>query len=331
MKASKIATVLDHCIKNRRSLLIVSQPGMGKSALMEQAAERNGADFMLKHLAIEDPTDSKGMPALVSNGKTTAEFLPFGDLRRMVEAKRPLVVGVDDLIQAPPACQAAFMQMLWGRNIGGKKISDHVIFIGATNDVSDRAGGTGLIEPLKSRWDTIVRMDLSQDDWVVWAFENAMPEILIAHIRLHPDELLQFTPSREIKSYPCPRSWAAVGRWYNEGMVDHEVFSGVVGDKCAASFMTTIKLINEAPNLDAILMDPTGSELPKSPGVMFLVTAGLARKASKGNVERVLKYVSRLPKEFEVYCVRDAVKVTPGLAQTGALCQWYAKNAEVLG
>ena len=335
MRATKLIEVLRHCIKNRRSLLIVGQPGVGKTDCASQAADLEESDFLLMHPAVSDPTDFKGMPALVvngagKNGNTKAEFLPFGDLRRLIEATKRTLVLVDDLIQAPTAVQAALMQLVLARQVNGKRISDEVVFVGATNDVSDRAGGTGLIEPLKSRWDSVIRFEVSVDDWTRWAMDHNQPTELIAFIRCRPELLCQFVPSREIKSYPCPRTWASVGRWFNEGLVDHEIFSGVVGNGAATEFVSFLQLMKEAPNLDAIIMDPDCSPIPSKPGILYMVVSGLARKATKGNFEKILRYASRLPKEFEVCLVRDGVRTNVALTQCSAYIEWGIRNQDVL-
>ncbi len=40
---------------------------------------------------------------------------------------------LDDLGQAPPAVQAAAMQLLLARRVNGHAVSDHVTFLAATN------------------------------------------------------------------------------------------------------------------------------------------------------------------------------------------------------
>ena len=97
-------------------------------------------DLIITHPVVEDPTDYKGMPAVVQgDGGPTASFLPFGELNRMLSATVPTVVMMDDLGQAPPAVQAAVMQLILARQINGRRISDHVSFIAATNRREDRA------------------------------------------------------------------------------------------------------------------------------------------------------------------------------------------------
>ncbi len=124
------------------------------------------------HPVVSDPTDFKGLPGIIGD---KAEFLPFGDLRQMIEADKPTIVFLDDLGQAPAVVQAACMQLLLARQINGKKISGHIVFIAATNRREDRAGVTGILEPVKSRFKTILDLEVSADEWTEWAFKNNMP------------------------------------------------------------------------------------------------------------------------------------------------------------
>ena len=83
-----------------------------------------------------------------------AEFLPFGDLRALIQADKDTVFFLDDLGQAPPTVQAAAMQLILARRINGHHVSDSVTFIAATNRKQDKAGVSGILEPVKSRFAT---------------------------------------------------------------------------------------------------------------------------------------------------------------------------------
>jgi hypothetical protein len=172
--------------KHRRQVLVKGPPGGGKSDIVSQAVQEVQADFLIEHPAVADPTDYKGMPAVLANG--TAEFLPFGDLNRLIQAQRPLVCFLDDIGQAAPAVQAALMQLLLARRVNGHKISDHIVFCGATNDTKHTAGVAGMLEPVKSRWHSIVELEVSVDDWCAWALANNMPPELIAFILNVPSD-----------------------------------------------------------------------------------------------------------------------------------------------
>lgn len=329
MRAKTLSSLLAGAFKNGRKVLIKGPPGIGKSDIVETAAAAAGADLVLMHPAVSDPTDYKGMPA-VTNGGTEAHFLPFGDLVTLIRAERPTVAFVDDIGQAAPAVQAALMQLLLARRVNGHRLSDKVVFCGATNDTRHLAGVSGLIEPVKSRWDTIVQLDVNLDDWCGWALDHGTPAELVAFLRFRPALLSEFKPTKELTNSPCPRTWAAVGRWLTDGTKDVEVLSGCVGEGAAAELLSFLDLAAALPSLDAILLDPDGAPVPTKPAQLWAVATGMARRVNKGNAGRAFRYLGRLPKEFEVCGVRDAVRVDKAITQCKEFVEWSVRNADVL-
>jgi MoxR-like ATPase len=149
MRPTQLSSLLAASFKHRQKVLINGMPGIGKSDIVAQAAADIQADLLISHPAVSDPTDYKGMPAVLPDGR--AEFLPFGDLDKLIKANRPTINFLDDIGHAPPAVQAALMQLLLARRVNGHKISDHVVFCGATNDTKHMAGVAGMLEPVKFR------------------------------------------------------------------------------------------------------------------------------------------------------------------------------------
>lgn len=67
----------DLCVKALKAnlpILLLSQPGAGKSSLARQLAERFNLEFIDIRLATHDPTDLTGLPRFTDN---KAQFVPF--------------------------------------------------------------------------------------------------------------------------------------------------------------------------------------------------------------------------------------------------------------
>src|SRR2546427_166951 len=82
MRPSQLRALLVTAFKHRRKVLVKGPPGGGKSDIVSQAADEVQADLLISHPAVSDPTDYKGMPAILPDGR--AEFLPFGDLNKLI-------------------------------------------------------------------------------------------------------------------------------------------------------------------------------------------------------------------------------------------------------
>jgi hypothetical protein len=123
---------------------------------------------------------------------------------------------------------------------------------------------------------------------------------------------------------------AAIGAWLKIGVKDHDVLAGAAGEGFATELIAFLQMYSQLPNLDTIIMSPDAAPVPENPAALYAVVAGLSRKAAPGNVERVFRYLKRLPKEFEVCCVRDTTRVTPALQSTRSFVEWATRNGDVL-
>src|SRR5262249_18048951 len=159
-------------IPARKPILLTGAPGVGKTKLVEQAASKCDADIIVCHPAVSDPTDVKGLP-WISEDKKHATFLAFGEIARAIAATKLTVLFPDDLGQASPAVQASWMQLFLGRRVNGHVLPDCVTFIAATNRRTDKAGVQGILEPVKSRFLSIVNVDADLDDLCNFAIDNS--------------------------------------------------------------------------------------------------------------------------------------------------------------
>lgn len=335
MKPSTLKTVLSACIANRQPVLLQGSPGVGKTDMVVNAALSESADMVTVYCACSDPCDPKGMPATWSTPDgQQSDFIPFGWLKRLINADRTTVCFLDDIGAATPAVQLSFMNLVQARRTGdGTPISDNVVFIAATNRRSDKAGVTGMLEPLKSRWATILNVEPDLDDWIDWALDNGMPTELIAFLRFRPHLLNDFTPSADLVNSPSPRTVAAVGRLMSLGLpseTEYEVYSGAAGEGFAAEFLGFLKIFRNLPSRDAILMDPENAEVPEDPATLYAVCGSVASAASEQTMERVCTYANRLPAEFSVMLMRDAIKRDPKIVNTRPYIDWGRKHKDVL-
>lgn len=327
MKPSQLSRLLTAAIPAGLPVLIKGAPGVGKSAIVEQAAAEVGADMILSHPAVSDPTDAKGLPWVGKDGES-ATFLPFGELAQAIKADRPTVWFLDDLGQAPPAVQASYMQLLLARRVNGHKLPDCVTFVAATNRRTDRAGVSGILEPVKSRFAAIVELEADLDEWCKWAIAQELPPELIAFLRFQPHSLSSFQPSADLTQSPSPRTWAFAAHLLGLGLpadVEFEALAGAVGEGAAVEFTAFLKMARQMPNIDAILIDPSKGEIPTEPSTLYAVVTALATKVNEANFGRISKYGNRLVEaghgEFAALLVRDCMQRDLAITQTPAFVE----------
>jgi len=304
-------------------VLVTGGPGIGKTDIIKRATRDLGADMILSHPAVADPTDIKGLPWIGADS-TTATFLPFGELSDALRASRLTVWVLDDLGQAPASVQASFMQLLLARRVNGHVLPDCVTFVAATNRRTDRAGVSGILEPVKSRFATIVELTPDLDDWCSWAFEQPwIPAELIAFLRFRPALFNAFAASADLTNSPTPRTWANAAHLLGMGLpasVEAEAIAGAVGGGAAAELMAFLRLYRDLPSIDAILIDPDSQALPTNPGTLYAVATALASRATPANFGRVARYAQRLldakQGDMGALLVRDSLRRQPAVTQT---------------
>jgi MoxR-like ATPase len=330
MKPSHLTKTLAVAFSNRLKILIKGAPGIGKTDIVTAAAKSAGADLVIMHPAVSDPVDFKGLPAIVGEH---AEFLPYGQLRRLIEAKSLTICFIDDIGQAPHAVQAALMQLIQQREIDGHKISDHVVFCGATNDSSHMAGVQSILEPVKSRWDTIIELHADHIEWVRWAQRNNIREEILAFVMFRGMDVLHaFKPTRDLTNSPSPRTVAAAARLFAAGLHTHDILAGACGEGWAAEFLGFLKVYRNLPDPDECIKNPDKARIPaaEDAATLFAISVALSLRATKGNFANITKYLKRLPKEHEVFAVRDALARETSLQNTPAFTNWACDNIKAL-
>lgn len=336
MKISAVSRCLERNFEAKLPVLLVGAPGIGKTDVVQAAASSTKHKLLVSHPVVEDPTYARGFPVISKDGKS-ASFIPFDTLAAAVKATEPTVWFLDDLGQASPAMQAAYMQLLLARRVGEHVLSDFVTFVAATNRKGDRAGVSGLLEPVKSRFKTIVHVEVCVDAWVNWALRAGMPAELIAFIQFHGAEMLhKHNPTTELVNSRSPRTWGNAGMLINAGLDvmnvdDQEELAGAVGQDGANDFVTFCKNFASLFPVDEIFVNPKGCGIPDELSAMHMLVNAAAMRASKANVKSVMTYAERLVQaghgEMGTYLVRKSVLCAPELAKTAAYSKYLASDA----
>lgn len=284
-------------LRLKKPFLLVGAPGLGKTQIIESVAAANGYDLIVSHPGTQDPTDPKGLPW--PDAKTgMAKFLPFGDLQRALNAKKPTLWFLDDFGQAPPAVQAAYMQLLLARRIGEHVLPDCVTFAAATNRKGDRSGVSGILEAVKSRFATIVHVHADLASWTAWALSAGISPKVIAFLRFQPQFLHDFTPASEIENYPCPRTWHNVSDAINAEVLDAETATpflcGAVGPSAGQAFATFCAVYEDLPDVEQVFLAPESARIPTKLAALFALATALPYHVKKSTFPALVTYATRL-------------------------------------
>jgi len=300
LNPEQAARVVARALHKRKPILLVGAPGVGKTELLMQAAEVAEHDILLSYPAIEDPTDPKGLPWFdPKSGK--GDFVPLGVLKRALESKRPTLWVLEDLGQAADAVQAAYMSVLSTRTIGSHKLPDHVTIVATTNRREHRAGVRGILEPVKSRFKTIIEVVPEIESWVDWAMANGKNAKVIAYLRCNPDDLLVLEPTLEITNSRNPRTWSALCDWVSDDDLDEDlrpaVYAGTIGVTGATKLIAFLATINDMPSPEAVLLAPDTVEIPDNSSTLYALVKAVAYYVDDSSFPNVIRFAERLHTE----------------------------------
>lgn len=324
MKASQITSSLQALLDARQPVFIWGSPGVGKSDVVRQVAESKKMALKDVRALLLDPVDLRGLPFLSSDGQAkwaTPEFLPRDGQG---------ILFLDELNSAAAMVQASCYQLVLDRKLGDYTLPDGWAIVAAGNRDSDRGATTRMPTPLRNRF-THLQFEVDTQEWCEWAIRSAIRAEVIAFIRFRPELLSAF--DRDANAFPSPRSWAFVSRILCSSPseeIEHELIAGTVGDAAATEFSAFLATFRNLPNIDAILMNPQCEPVPENAAAQFAVAAALSHCATDTNFDRICTYLDRMPKEFNVMCVRDALLRHPAVQHTPAYTKWAVANHHVM-
>ena len=329
MRYSNIKTSIVEQFKapqgNKVVPFILGAPGGGKSACARDIVAELGVETVVEFTAsLRDPVDVLGTP---NNTGEFTRWVPPEEFYNLRTGRAALIL--EELSDAPIPMQNALCGVIYDRRAGNLQLSPDLFIIATGNRTEDKSGANRITSKLANR---TRRFDFQEniDDWTEWALDNDMDPVLIQFLRFRPGLLSDFDANRFAN--PTPRAWERVN--LIPSTLDNGLFfdnvSGEVGEGAAAEYTGFRRIYMSLPDVDSILLDPAGADVPQDPATLYALTGALARKSTKDNFDRVSKYLSRMSPEFNVMATKDAIKLQPTIKHSRAFVEWASKNAEVL-
>jgi hypothetical protein len=327
-------------IQANHNLMFTGAPGIGKTALIKMIAKQISYQLVIFHPVISDPCDFKGLPWIFKdeNGKEHCVFVPFDQLEALIKATSPTICFLDDLGQAPEAVQAAAMQLLHGGTLNGKRISKHVTFVACTNRKQDRAGVSGILEPVKSRFHGIFELVPEIEPFIQHLIKEKHSPTLVAFMRHRPNWLAGgddgWKPAADIVNQACPRTIEHLGDCVKLGfdkITSATVYAGAVGKAMGNEFFAFEQLATRLPDIDVVLANPLGAEAPKDTEAAYAMIGALHSRMDRGNLDNIYKYIgAHFTKELQAVFHWDVEGYNKNLIQHAAYIKWAADNGNML-
>ncbi|MFF3666168.1 AAA family ATPase [Microtetraspora malaysiensis] len=293
-------------------VLLWGEPGIGKTAALQQLAEALNLPLTTVIASVHEPSDFSGLPVVGDDPAVQGVPMAPPDWAvRLARAGRGLLF-LDELSTAPPAVQAALLRLVLERRVGALRLPAGVRIVAAANPRSSAADGWELSPPLANRFvhlqwrhdhDVVVRglggtwpraslpwLDPERLSEAVTFARRAVCGLLTAR----PD-LVHRLPNNEAHRggpWPSPRSWEmalCLTAFATAADASKDVLSmlvrGAVGDGPGLELLAAMDRM-DLPDPEALLADPAAAELPQRgdlrQAVLDGVVAAVRRRPEKG-------------------------------------------------
>lgn len=316
--------------------MLHGSPGTAKSSIYRQLAEVLKLFMIDLRLSQLDPTDMGGFPSIDQFTKK-AGYVPMdtfpiqGD--KIPEGYNGWLLVLDEFNSASIAVQAAAYKLVLDRQIGQHALHDNVYTVAAGNLATDNAIVNRMSTAMQSRM-VHLEIELIAADWIEWALENKLDHRIISFIEFRPDMLHKFDPNHNDFTFPCARTWEfASKQTIDEEVLNQELLptlAGSVGEGAAREFLTYSMIYGDLPKLNDILNSPDAINISKEPSILYALSGMLSYNATKENFPVMMEFIDRLPLEFQVITMRNALRRNKGLGHVPAWQEWAFKNASEL-
>lgn len=270
-RISEVSKYIELAFKQRKPLFLHGAPGIGKSSVVNQAAEKIKAsegvtDFFVKDIRLSqmDPTDLGGLPIPVGEGKDKAmgrifpEWWPTGNEFG--------ILFFDELNKGTPSTQAAAYQLILDRRMGDRELSPNVLIVAAGNRSSDNVTVYDMDSALQNRFPMHIQVEVPEREELEKYFESIGKNDMqvFGFWNYSERSIWRYDEKGADPSWASPRSWEflidllELTKDMNKADKMKELKNlsvSAVGDVVGREFAAFVRL-NEQVDINAILDNP---------------------------------------------------------------------------
>lgn len=320
-------------------------PGTAKSAIVQEIADEYNLKLIDLRLAQCDVTDLLGFP-YIDKERMRARYVPMETFPLEtdplpVDANGKQMSGwllfLDEFNSADRDIQKGAYKLIHEKVIGNVPLHKKVAIVAAGNREIDGAIVEEMSSALRSR---LIHLNIRPDnkDWLAWARNVGIDVRITSFIEWKPNRLYTFDPAAgdAQETYACYRTWDYTNRLIS-GITDLTKepdllpsLAGTLSEGVAREFLAYLKNFSNLPKLSQIIANPEGIPLPKEPGTQYAITGAIGANANDQNIDPLMRFVERLPVEFQIITLREVVRRQPALMQAPRVQAWQRANAKEL-
>lgn len=336
INAKQAPSLIMKILKAKLCPILTGSPGLGKSDIIRAIAKENGLKVIDLRLSQMDPVDLSGLP-FINGENTRSDFLPpayfplEGD--PIPSGYNGWLVFFDEINSAPQSIQAASYKIILDRMIGQTPIHSKVAIVAAGNKSTDRAITHKMSTALQSRM-VHLELEVNHKHWITWANEKEIDYRILAYINFKPDALFQFKPDHNDCTFASPRTWHFLSDMIkDENEISNDILpliTGTISEGVGREFKAFTQIFESLPTIHDIKNDPTGISVSNEPSINFAITSLIAHHITSENAGVLMQFVVRLPIEFQIVLLRQALAKDKKILTTASVKSWIQVNSKEL-
>lgn len=277
---------VENCVRARVPAMVWGDPGIGKTARIEQMAERLGLHLEIVIASIRDPSDFAGLPVKLASATNPHDSTDTGHLVAMAPPAWAVrlreagggILCLDELSCATPAVQAAVLRVVQEQVVGDLRL-ENVAVIAAANPPETAAGGWELPSPQANRF-AHFECRANVREWLDWALDQGDRALshVAAFVQVNPTRLhaLPKDEAQRGRAWPSPRTWDLAAQVLSvcpdyQGEDAQEAIAALVGTEAAIEFISWSRSL-DLPDPEMILQAPKSWLPPASRGDIALAS-----------------------------------------------------------
>ncbi|MBU1168926.1 MAG: hypothetical protein KKD44_05100 [Proteobacteria bacterium] len=188
---------------------IVGHPGVGKSSIVRQIAEKKRFLFMDTRLAFKENIDLGGYPVPDHSKNRMIYFRPkFIPPEQVPEGYQGILWFLDEANRAHPTVIQTLFQIITERMCGEHALPKETAIVLAGNlGEEDHTMITDFDDSALDGRLAIFHLKPSAESWLSWASQSGIHPAIISYITLFPEKIWD-----EIHIHPNPRGWHQVSQ-----------------------------------------------------------------------------------------------------------------------
>ena len=319
------------CMQTKLVPMLWGDPGIGKSDIYAQIAKKFKLKLIDVRLSQYDQTDMHGFPSVAGRRST---YLPMDtfplDDDEIPDGYSGWLILLDEFSSAPRAVLAAAYKFILDRMVGNRNLHPNAIIGCAGNLMTSGAIVNNIGTASQTR---LVHFELkvSPAEWELWASAHKLAHEVISYIHATPTKLQVFDPEHNDKTFACPRSWEFASRimLYKKMPLRNKrpALAGTIGQGIAYEFLTYCEVYGHIPTYEQIRLNPSTIEITDEPSMLAALAGSVGAHLTVADLPQVMKYIDRLPMEFQLFSLRDACKRNPLMVKEKEISKWLTVNS----